>query len=331
MPDTINIAPTVPALDGTHLNWLIDRYIAHCRLRLAHGRTVDGYQYQLLWFQQWWNDSGPPRNFLLRPDDFLHFEKYLRGAISRHTQRPLSYHTRHTVLKRLREMFGWALDKGYLERAYAKWVPVANGGKPKRTAARVESLQKLLENAGVGVDRLRNRTIIAMLMGMGLRREELSRLNIEQLHFEPDHSGQVEVIGKRTVANADGTRNAAFDSATGKIIIAYLYEENRREPRGRGPLFTGQRGGRLTGQGVYKVVKRAIKAAQLQKQISGPHDLRRAFATHYQRSRRNNDSGQLLQMQMGHSQRTQTDEYTLLDVDDIRLDLVSPLALFSEE
>ncbi len=313
----INLTPVTPALDGTHLHQLIRHYLDSCRLRLDHQVTVDGYEYQLLWFTDWWRQVGPSRAWLLRPDDLLIFERDIRNAVSPHTKRPLSYHTRHTILKRLAEMFRWALDKGFTDRDYTKWIPRADGGPPKRRAAGITSLHHLLEVA----DSPRNRAIIAMLMGMGLRRAELSGLNVEGIKLEEDGSGHAAVVGKRTKANPTGQRDAAFDAATGVVIIAYLESIGRKS----GPLLIGERGNRLTGQGVYKVVKRAIADASLGQQLIGPHDLRRAFATHYRRNRKL--SGDLLRRQLGHASYSQTDEYTLLDVDDIRVDLVSPLSL----
>lgn len=164
-----------------------------------------------------------------------------------------------------------------------------------------------------------------MLMGMGLRRAELSSLNIEDVVVMPDYSGQANLVGKRTKANADGKRAAAFDSATGEILVAYLKTIKHTS----GPLFRGKhwKYGRLTGQGVYGVVKKAIARAALAAQIVGPHDLRRAFATYYRRNRKS--SGDLIRRQLGHASYTQTDEYTLLEVDDIRLDIVSPIALMA--
>ncbi|MCC6454458.1 MAG: tyrosine-type recombinase/integrase [Caldilineaceae bacterium] len=316
--------PRVAVLDARHLNWLIGEYIRRRRARMDNQLTVDGYEYQLRWFTDWWEAEGPPREWLLKPDDFVLFERYLRTAISPYTKRQIAYHTRATIIKRIKEMFRWAFDAGYVERDYTKWVPSADGGPPKRKAVGVLSLHQLLEVAGHGRDPLRDRAIVAMLMGMGLRRAEVSHLNVENVVVEADHSGHASVVGKRTRANKDGQRDAAFDCATGKIIVAYLDSIERSH----GPLFMGQRGERLTGQGIYKVVKNAIARASLDEQIVGPHDLRRAFATHYRRSRPDKVSADLLRRQLGHASYSQTDEYTLLEVDDIRLDLVSPLSLF---
>lgn len=326
-PGIIRRTPAVPVLEAADLNWLIGQYITWQRANLDNQSTVDGYEYQLRWFINWWEMEGPAHKWLLRPDDLAYFERYLRGAISSRTKRPLSYHTRATILKRLKEALRWALDKGYVERNYSGWIPNADGGPPKRRAAGITSLHQLLEAAGRGREPIRDRAIIAMLMGMGLRRAELSNLDIEEVTIEADHSGYAHVTGKRTRANKDGRRDAAFDSATGKLIVDYLDTCGRSS----GPLFVGMRGERLTGQGVYKVVKRAIAVAALDGQIIGPHDLRRAFATYYRRNRGDKASADLLRRQLGHASYSQTDEYTLLDIDDIRADLVSPLSLLAIE
>lgn len=318
-------APRTPLLDGTHLNWLITQYIGWQRARLDQQRTVDGYAYQLAWFVDWWQTQGPARAWRLCPDDLALFERHLRTVISARTRRPLTYNTRATILKRLREALRWALAHGYVDRDYTGWVPKADGGPPKRKAAAIGALCRLLDIAGGGRDPHRDRAILAMLMGMGLRRAELSGLDIDDVVVEADHSGYAAVVGKRTRANPTGAREAAFDCATGHILVAYLDDDGRTH----GPLFVGQRGDRLTGQGIYKVVKKLVAAAGLEGQIVGPHDLRRAFATHYRRNRPDKASGDLLRRQLGHASYSQTDEYTLLDIDDIRADLVSPLALFT--
>ena len=60
------------------------------------------------------------------------------------------------------------------------------------------------------------------------------------------------------------------------------------------------------------------------------HDLRRAFTTYYARNRRGSDSADRLRRQLGHASYNQTADYALLDVDDIRKDLISPVSLASD-
>lgn len=323
----INISPRIPALKATHLNWLLATYIASCRARLANKITVDGYEYELRWFVDWWNREGPPRNWLLTPPDLAAFEVYLRGCQSPHTGKTLAYHTRLTILKRLREALKWAQELGYVDRDYRQWIPQADGAPPKRKAPGLSSLKKLLDSVKRGPYYLRNRAIIAILMGMGLRREEASHLNIEDIVIMADCSGYARVTGKRTRANPEGKREAAFDKPTGAILVAHIDATRRIS----GPLFVSKHGKRLSGQGIYKMLKDVIEAADLEEEIIGPHDLRRAFATHYRRNRSDKMSGDLLRRQLGHASYSQTDEYTLLDVNDIRLDIVSPLFLLSDK
>lgn len=324
-PDSIERAPPTPRLDGTHLLWLIAHYLASCYRRLDSSTSPDSYTYQLQWFVDWWQALGPPRNWLLTPDDFAQFERYLRSTTSPRTKRKLTYHTRLTILKRLKEMFRWAQDNGYVERDYRRWIPAAHGGPPKRKAVSLTALRQLLDTVSLGHEPLRNRAIVAMMMGMGLRRSEVRHLNIEGVVLYADATGYARVTGKRTKANPTGEREAAFDKATGVIIRDHLDSLDRVS----GYLFEGEAGRRISGAGIYVMLKRAILAAGLEGQIIGPHDLRRAFATHYRRTKRT--SGDLLQRQLGHSSYEMTNEYTLLDVDDIRADIVSPLSLFSTE
>lgn len=323
---TIRRTPRVPTLDGTHLNWLLDAYVLSCRDRLSHQLTSDGYEYQLRWFKDWWRYEGQKKGWLLQPSDLLRFEKHLGSVISRRTRKALSYHTRATILKRLREALKWAHEHGYLDRSYTHWVPMAEGAPPKRTAAQVSQLERLLEVVAAGPTPLRNKAVVALLMGMGLRRAEVSRLDIEDVLIYADYSGTAQIHGKRTKANPLGEREAAFDSATGKILMAYLDDCGRSS----GPLFLGQRRRRLAGHGIYTMLKKAIAKANLDTQIIGPHDLRRAFATIYRRTRKGQSSADLLQRQLGHASYEQTSEYTLLNVDDIRADIVSPMSLFAQ-
>jgi integrase/recombinase XerD len=328
MPDpaTIHREPSIPTLDALDLNWLIGEYISYQRTQLDNQMTVTCYACKLRWFTDWWQMIGAGQQWLLHQSDLEAFEHWLRHAESARTHRGLSWHSRNDVLRRLREMFHWAAQRDYTERDYAEWVPKADGGPPKRRAAGIAALVRLLEEAGDSATGSRDRAMIAMLMGMGLRRGEVVNLNVEDVVIEADRSGYAHVHGKRTKANSSGERDAAFDAATGRILTAYLDATNYRH----GPLFRGPSNKRLSAQGVYRRVKTIIERAGLEDQIIACHDLRRAFTTYYARNRRGSDSADRLRRQLGHASYSQTADYALLDVDDIRKDLISPVSLASD-
>lgn len=323
---TIRREPSIPTLYAADLNWLIAEYLSHQRTKAHNQATVDCYACKLRWFEEWWEMTGPSKEWLLRQADLEVFERYLREAVSARTKRKLSWHSRNDVLRRLREMFHFANTKDYTERDYAEWVPKADGGPPKRRAAGVAALVRLLEEAGESPTGSRDRAMIAMLMGMGLRRGEVVNLNVEDVVIEADFSGYAHVRGKRTKANVSGERDAAFDAATGRIVASYLDATHYRH----GPLFRGPSNRRLSAQGVYRRVKVIIERAGLGDQIVACHDLRRAFTTYYARNRRGSDSADRLRRQLGHASYSQTADYALLDVDDIRKDLISPVSLASD-
>ncbi len=313
--------PDTAGLDARDLDWLLERFLLD-RRGVIDGATVDGYAFKLAWFRAWWQQVGPGCDWILTRETLLAFERYLRGVTSPRTGRPLAYHTRKDVLRRLREALRWAQAVGYLDRSYAAWVPPAQGGAPVRRAARVEALWRLMEAAAQSPYPARDRTILALMIGMGLRRGEVAALNVEDLVVEADQSGEATVHGKRTKANPTGIRLAAFDAATGRYVVAYLDACGYAA----GPLFRAPGGSRLTPVGVYKAVKRAIRLAGLQDSIQGCHDLRRAFATHWAREHKGERAADLLRRQLGHASFQMTTHYLLTEVDDIREEIVSPLA-----
>jgi integrase len=185
---------------------------------------------------------------------------------------------------------------------------------------------KLLSAAGDSAHPARDKAIIAVMMGMGLRRLEVANLNVEDVVIEADHSGYAHIHGKRTKANKTGERDAAFDAATGRILVAYLDQSDVQS----GPLFRNPQGERLSTQGVYRATKSLIRAAGIESEVQACHDLRRAFATYSARHRRGTDNADRRRRQLGHSKFSQTAEYELLDVEDLRVDFISPLGVMSE-
>lgn len=318
----ITRSPSVPAIDGADLAWLLTQYLDD-RQPKVDAKTYSAYACRLRIVIDWWATVGPIKQWRLRAIDLEAFERHLRDRPSTNSGKPLSYTYRAGILQSLREVFRWASEEGYIKNDYSGWVPSAYGGKKKRRAANEVELLRLLEVCDHSPRRVRDRAIVAVFIGMGLRRAEVSNLKVEDMHFVADGGGYADVRGKRTKALPDGERKAAFDTATGKLIAAHIEAQGTSS----GPLFVSYRGKPVATYTLYGIVKKLIKRAGLEEQIQACHDLRRAFTTYYARQKKGADSADLRRRQLGHSDYSQTADYTLYEIDDIRQDIVSPVGL----
>lgn len=320
--DLIRLDPERPSLEARQLDALIALWLKDRQRRVAT-KTAAGYAEKILYFREWWQSVGEALDWQLTEEVLLDFNLHLTARISRFGK-PLGYHTRRDCLRRLRQMFIWAYEKGYVPKDYSGLVPAPDGSAPLRTATPLDQLRRLIAATDLSPYPTRDRALLAVLLGTGVRRAECASINIEWVQVSADNSGELRVEAKKVGQREVHSRLVAFDGATGKHIGAYLDTLMVSS----GPLFpSGRSGQRLKPVGVYKAVKRLIKLAGLDDQIQGPHDLRRNFTTYYNRNRRGESHGQLLSKQLGHSSFRMTAGYSLQDVEDVREVLISPFAL----
>lgn len=141
----------------------------------------------------------------------------------------------------------------------------------------------------------RDRVIILMLYGCGLRTQELCRLNIE--HVDIERHELFVAHGK-----GDRQRTIPIPEAVFTELLAYLHERGGR----RGPLFrTPQRHARLLSSSVSAVVRQIAERAGLHGKIT-PRTLRHSYATHLM------DAGvnlAVISSLMGHRSPSETGVY----------------------
>lgn len=322
----IKLTQPDPALDGRHLEELIDLWLEDVA-QSATPSTAAGYRQKTDHFVHWWREEGPASDWQITRRKLGEFGRHLATQPSARTGRPASYNQQNDVIRRLRQMFRWAYERGYTAIDHGPWLPAPQGQPPKRTAASLADLGRLLEAAGQSSHPERDRALLAVLIGTGARRAEAATIQIEHIQIAADGSGTAAITGKRTKANKDGRRQIAFDRATGRYI-ADLLDHDRRSA---GALFVQDDGRPMGTQAVHRAVKRAIQRAGLEEKITGAHDLRRAFATHLARQANAGGdstlSADLIRRQMGHTSYAMTGRYALIDVEDIRETLRSPLAM----
>lgn len=155
----------------------------------------------------------------------------------------------------------------------------------------------------------RNRAIIEVLYGCGLRVSELINLKISDLFFD---EGFIRVIGKgnkqRLVPISDYTIkyiNLYKDSIRIHIPIQVGFEDF---------LFLNRRGKNLTRVMIFTIVKELSIIAGVKKTIS-PHTFRHSFATHLLK---NGADLRAIQLMLGHESITTTEIYTHVDQEFIR-------------
>jgi integrase/recombinase XerD len=150
----------------------------------------------------------------------------------------------------------------------------------------------------------RNRAMLEMLYGCGLRVSEIITLKISDLFFD---EGFIKITGK-----GNKQRFVPIAQLTQKYIE--IYKESIRNHLAivkgfEDTLFLNRRGKQLTRAMVFTIVKALAVKINLAKNIS-PHTLRHSFATHLLE---NGADLRSIQMMLGHESITTTEIYVHLD------------------
>jgi len=155
---------------------------------------------------------------------------------------------------------------------------------------------------------MRDGALLELLYGTGMRVSEASDLRLEALQLD---LGFVTVKGK-----GGKERVVPLGEVAKERVVLYLKEGRPSLAKGSASpyLFLNPRGGKLSRQGVWKVVKRYALAAGIKTRIT-PHTLRHSFATHL--LRRGADL-RFVQAMLGHADISTTQIYTHVDREYLR-------------
>ncbi len=168
---------------------------------------------------------------------------------------------------------------------------VTGSREPKGRALSQDEIQALFRACDVDAIGVRDRALLALLYGLGLRLEEVALLDVEKLE-----SGELRVLGKGNKERVMHVQGKALDE-----LNAYL---DIRRGGDTGPMFLHDRKPeRLGRSGISDRVEILAKRAGLE---CSPHDLRRSFATALIDA--TNDLGTVSKL-MGHSSITTTQIY----------------------
>jgi len=160
---------------------------------------------------------------------------------------------------------------------------------------------------------LRNRALLEVLYGSGIRLSELVGLNVSSLDL---HEGIARVFGK-----GGKDRIVPIGSKAVEAICAYLPKRQELltgrqniSDRPADALFLNRRGGRLTGRSIQRIVTRCLSRVSEAQSLS-PHTLRHSFATHM--LDRGADLRAVKEL-LGHASLATTQLYTHVSVDRLK-------------
>lgn len=157
---------------------------------------------------------------------------------------------------------------------------------------------------------LRDRALLEMLYGTGARISEIVALTVDDATGLDDSDGILRVRGK-----GDKERLVPVGSAARRAVEDYLVRARPVLSRGQShALFLNTRGGALSRQSAWAVLKQAAERAGIDASIS-PHTLRHSFATHLLEG---GADVRTVQELLGHSSVTTTQIYTHVTADNLR-------------
>ena len=204
----------------------------------------------------------------------------------------------------IKSFFNYLIFEGYIKDS-----PISNIESPKQEkklpkVLTEEEIKKLINSIDLNHDfGQRNKTIIEILYGTGIRVSELINLKLSNIFFKENI---IKVIGK-----GNKERFVPLGEIASNELKIYINNRNRLkiDSKSSDILFLNRYGRGLTRSMIFKIISDASKRVCLDKKIS-PHTLRHSFATHLIK---NGADLRTIQMILGHESITTTEIYTHLD------------------
>jgi len=304
------VVPAVLAEPATALRHALRGYLDHLAIERGLAKnTVSSYRRDLSRYGAHLAQRGRGALSGVTEDDVSAFLAALRLGDDLHA--PLSAASAARAVVAVRGLHRFAVHEGWVLDDVA--VGVRPPAPPRRLpkAIPVDAVEALLEAANLDDEprSLRDRALLELLYGTGARISEAVGLAVDDVDRS---SGTIRVTGK-----GSKQRVVPIGSYALAAVDAYLVRGRptlAAQGRGLSALFLNARGGRLSRQSAWTILRTVADRAGITEELS-PHTLRHSFATHLL------DGGadvRVVQELLGHASVTTTQVYTLVTVDRLR-------------
>jgi len=274
-------------------------------LRLERGmslNTYNSYSSDVKEFASWLDsESGP--GVTLEKTAGENIRQYLGTRIDPNEGLAITSRTQARILSSLRSFFGWLQIGGVIAENPCDGIDTPKIGRYLPSVLSIDEVNDIMNS----VDQskwggVRDRAILELLYGCGLRVTEVSDMKISNIYLQEKF---VRVVGK-----GNKERVVPMGDPAAEAVAAYL--EVRPEPadaKSEDILFLNKSGKQLSRISVFNMVKKQAMLAGITKEIS-PHTFRHSFATHLIEG---GADLRVVQEMLGHESILTTEIYTHLD------------------
>ena len=302
-------SPLSPLVEG-YLQVLANERGASAHTLRAYQRELDGFAAFIA--GRFGGSQSPEQT--VAAIEHTHIRAYLATLY----ERGLSKASAARALAAIRSWFKWLARTGLVQQNAASLVATPKLPRHLPRVPSIEQMNRVVDSVGEDAASwpARDRAILEMLYGCGIRNAELTGLNLEDIHWAND---AVLIRGK-----GQKQRYVPLGDAAAEAVRSYLAERSAR----LAAVGTGKRastpalfvnlslrglskpGGeaRLTTRSIGRIVKRIAVLRGLSAEVH-PHTLRHAFGTHLLE-----DGADLRAIQelLGHERLSTTQRYTQL-------------------
>jgi integrase/recombinase XerD len=264
--------------------------------------TLESYSRDLIYYFRFLEAKGITDLSQTHPETLYEYLGSLKA-------RKLSSRTQARTLSAIKSFYRFMQEESLRKDNPA--LPL-QGPKPKRSLPKTLSeteVETLLHQPKPGSPRgLRDVAMLEVLYATGLRVSELVGLTLDQL--------ELEAHLLRTMGKGSKERLVPIGNTASTHLLEYLQKgrnillKERHVPW----VFVNNRGGQLSRQGFWKILRDYGRQAGITKKIS-PHTLRHTFATHLLEGGADLRS---IQTMLGHADISTTQIYTLVTSEHLR-------------
>lgn len=292
------------------LDAVLRAYLDHLAVeRGVAANTVAAYRRDLSRYQDALTRAGRTTLGEVTASDVRAFVRSLREGDEEHP--PLAASSAARAVSAIRGLHRFALREGYVATDVTADLPTPALGRHLPKALSVGEVCRLLDAArGEDVIALRDAALLEFLYATGARISEALGCAVDDIDLE---EGSVLLRGKggrSRVVPVGRHAKAAVEAYLVRSRPALVAKAKRVGPE----LFRNARGGVLTRQGAFMILRRAAARAGITADLS-PHTLRHSYATHLLEG---GADVRVVQELLGHASVATTQVYTLVTVDRLR-------------